>query len=78
MTLTDAYNVMKEYYPEMINWIDFAIWCFLGYASVSLLFVALVSCEYRFVIVHQIINLGLIGLRFYVAIKGMKLLWTDE
>ena len=78
MTLTDAYKIMGEYYPEMIDWIDFAIWCFLGYASLMLVFAMLVSCEPRTIIVYQILNIGCLGLRFYVAIKGMMLLWTDE
>ena len=43
MTLAEAKNVMNEYNSDLVSWINFAIYCFLGYACVNLLFIVMIS-----------------------------------
>ena len=74
---------MNEYNSDLVSWIDFAIYCFLGYACVNLLFLVLISAvsdsSFKGAIkFHQFIGLVIFILRVYVAIKGITLHWTDE
>ena len=39
MTLAEARNIMSEYNSDLVNWIDFAIYCFLLYAVLNFLFI---------------------------------------
>ena len=59
---------------------DFAIYCFLGYAGLNVLFILIISVVNNVVgtilFIHSIQNL-LFFFRIYVAIKGCTVHWTD-
>ena len=81
MTLAEARNVMNEYNSDLVNWIDFAIYCFIGYAGINLFFVVIISAvsDVGFgVKFYQGVSQLVLILRLYVAIKGVTVHWTDE
>lgn len=82
MTEAEARNIMSESgnNPDLVKWMDFAIYCFLGYAGLNVLFILIISVVNNVVgtilFIHSIQNL-LFFFRFYVAIKGCTVHWTD-